>query len=45
MLGEEPAIHVPCMDQAVEPLPQPKGDRPASGNAQEQAGIVADISR
>ena len=45
MIGEDQGINVPCLDRAAELLPQPKGDRPASGDPQEQAGIVVSMSR
>ena len=43
MIGEDQGINVPCLDRAAELLPQPKGDRPASGD--QQAGIVVSMSR
>ncbi len=45
MIGEDQAINVPYLDRAAEPLQQPNGDRPASDNAQEQAGVVIGMSR
>ncbi len=45
MIGEDQVINVPCLDKAAEPLPQPNEDRPASGNAQEHAGVVIGMSR
>lgn len=45
MIGEDPAINVPCLGKAAEPLQQPNGDRPATNNAQEQVGLVVGMSR
>ncbi len=45
MIGGDEAINVPCLDEAAEQLLQPNENRPASGNAQEQAGVVIGMSR
>ena len=45
MIGEDQAINVPSLVKAAEPPPQPKGDRPASSNAQAQVGAAIGMSR
>ena len=45
MIGEDQTRNVPYLDKAAEQLLQPNGDRPACGNAQEQAGTVIGMSR
>ncbi len=45
MIGEDHAINVPSLVKAAEPLPQPKGDRPATNNAQAQPDLLIGMSR